>query len=367
MRTTMINTAIAAAIRCGLLTSFFIIFGIAERANAQSGVTPTAGDISISEVMFDPATPVDDNDGEYFEVTNVSSKILDFSNLYIQDSETPGSASAPYFKIPSGTLPPMYPGERFVFARSGDSALNGGIPIVHYVYSVTTGSSVPPDKSKVSHTGLSFSNSAVESIAITTGSPFNLGGSVVEMITYDPTKAPFNNHSGIGFERANLLGPWAAGNVAPSSASFGTLPQSGTPGSYNSNDVTLYPCYYNYPPVNPGSGDTGILGASGPASIHAGTATIKLTHGAPGELYALAVSTTPVDMPMLNGTVLVDLLQSDFWALDSYKFDANGNAELTTGVPPQLAGMTVYLQWYCFDFNQNSWIFSNGLGVDVVP
>lgn len=349
-----------------LVSALSLVF-CSPAARAQSGVQPQPGDISISELMFDSVTAVDDNDGEYFEVTNTSYKILDFSGLYIQDTETLGSTTAPYVKIPSGALPLLYPGETFVFARSDNPALNGGIPVVHYCYSVTVGSPTPADKSKVSHTAMSFNNSAVDSIAITSEGPFNMGGSVIEMVTYDPTKAPFNSHVGIGFERANLLNPFAAGNVAASTATFGTVPQAGTPGMHNSNDTTLYPCYYKYTAVAPDSADIGILTASGAASIKGGNAILKFKNGKANELYGVAVSPQASELPLLGGTVLVDLLQADIWAIDSFRFDGIGEASLVVPVPPALAGVPIYLQWYCYDSITGNWIFSNGLGVDVTP
>ncbi|MFN0207471.1 MAG: lamin tail domain-containing protein [Planctomycetota bacterium] len=334
---------------------------------APTAVVPAPGDVAISEIMFNPAPPSDDNDGEYFEVTNISSKILDFSNLYIQDLQTPGSATAPYFKIPAGALGHLHPGESFLFARSGDSTLNGGIPKVDYIYSVPVGGSTPADKSKVSHTAMPFSNSAIDFVSITLDAPFNLGGFVIEMVTFDPTKAPLTNNSGIGFERANLLAPWAAGNIAASSANFGGIPQFGTPGARNSNDTTLYPCYYSYSSTLPGAADTGVLTASGPASVHAGTARLLLKNGVPGQLFAFGIAATPAEYLLFDGTVLVDLLQCDIWALDTYVFDSAGMAFLDVAITPQLLGAQYYIQWFCYDPAANAFVFSNGLGVDIAP
>lgn len=328
---------------------------------------PVPGDIAISEVMINPAAPVDDNYGEYFEVTNISSKVLDLSNLYFQDQQAAGSASAPHVRIPAGALPPLYPGKSFVFARSADPALNGAIPKVDYAYAVPVGSPVPADKSKVSSTGMAFSNSTVDMLAITMDAPFNMGGFVIEMVTFDPTKAPMNVNNGIGFERGNLMNGWVTGNISASTGTFGTPAQSGTPGSFNSNDTTLHPSYYVYTPVNPTPFDTGVLKAQGAASVHGGTATLLLSKGAPFQLFAMAVSPESAAYEFVGGTVLVDFLQAEFWAIDSYLFDANGNATLIVGVPAALLGSSVHLQWYCYNPGSGEFIFSNGLSVDVAP
>lgn len=333
---------------------------------APQGATPAPGEIALSEVMFDPASPVDDNDGEWFEVTNLSSHALDLSGLFVQDLATLGSAAAPYFQIPAGALPPLYPGESLVFARSADAVLNGGIPKVDYAYAVPVGASVPGDKSKVSHTGMALSNSSVDAIAITIAAPYALGGFVVEMITYDPTKAPFTNHAGIGFERANLLGPWAAENVAPSTASFGPLPQKGTPGAPNANDTTLYPSWYYSPAPQPGPADSGVLLAKGPASVHSASATLALAGGFPGALYAVAVSKSPALVPLLGGTILVDFAQADFWSTPALAFDGQGAATMSVALAPALLGQQFWLQWYSWDSTSGAFRFSNGLGVDVV-
>jgi hypothetical protein len=360
----------AMAHRLSMAAAFILVsiscFQSRATACVQNGVTPAPGDIAVSEVMFNPALPADDNDGEYFEVTNISGKILDFGNLYIQDLETPGSASAPYVKIPAGALPDLYPGQSFVFARSGDPVLNGGLPKVDYVYSVPVGGITPADKSKVSHTAMSFSNSSIDAVAVTRDAPQNVGGTVIEMITYDPTKAPLNVNNGVGFERANLLAPWAIGNIAASTMNFGPIPQFGTPGMANSNDSTLYPCYYKYQPAQPGPADTGVLVASGPASVHSGIARLLLKNGPPNQLFAFAVAAAPAEIPMFGGTALVDLFQADLWSLDSYIINSNGTSTLDIQIAPALLGMQFHVQWFSYDAASAGFVFSNGLGVDIV-
>jgi hypothetical protein len=346
----------------GLLATWFVFPAM---ASAQ-GITPAPGDIAVSEILFNPASPADDNDGEYFEITNISTKILDFSNLYIQDLETPGSATAPYIKIPAGALPLLYPGDSFVFARNGDPALNGGIPKVDYAYSVPTGVTPPADKSKVSHTGMALSNSSIDAVAVTLDAPQNLGGFVIEMVTYDPTKAPLTNNNGIGFERANLVAGWTPDNVAASKGTFGSIPQSGTPGSMNSNDTTLYSTWYKFDAVNPTPLDHGVLLAGGPASVHKGSTELRLSGGTPATLFAFVISTAQEEFKIFGGTALVAFDQAQFWALSEYQFNAEGKASLFVGLPPQLMGHQFYLQWIAFDVATGLFTFSNGLGVDIV-
>lgn len=341
--------------------------GMAAPAWAPQGSTPVPGEIAVSEILFNPANPVDDNDGEYFEVTNISTRILDLSNLYFQDTAALGSASAPYFRVPAGVLPPLYPGEAFVFARKGDPAVNGAIPKVDYVYSVNVGQSAPSDKSKVSHTGMAFSNSSVDSVAISLDAPANMGGFILEMVSYDPTKAPFNVNNGIAFERANLYGPFLAGNVTASKGTFGSVPQAGTPGAMNSNDATLYSTWYKFDVVNPLPGDKGVLLASGPASVHRGYADLKLAAGAPGSSFAIGIAEEQLTWQLLNGTCLLDFATAHFLALPDFVLDSAGEARLTVLLPAGLEGMQFWVQSYIYDPASASLSFSNALGVDIAP
>ncbi len=327
--------------------------------------TPVPGEISVSEIMFNPASPVDDNDGEWFEVTNVSTKVLDLTGLFFQDLAPAGSATAPYFQVPPGALPDLWPGESFVFARSADPSLNGGLTNVHYAYSVATGVTPPADKSKVSHTGMALSNSSIDFLAITTGAQASVGGFVLELVTYDPTKAPYSTNSGIAFERGDLLGPWSATNVAASTGSFGSVPQSGTPGAFNSNDVTLYPSWYHFPAPSPGAADTGSLLALGPASVHGGIARLRLSNGPPASPFAIAISPVTTEWVLLGGTVLVDLLAAAVWDDPGFAFDASGSAALDVPIDPLLLGAQLHVQWFAWDFGAALPTFSNRLSVDV--
>lgn len=335
-------------------------------APAPQAVTPVPGDLAISEVLFDSASAVDDNDGEWFEVTNVSMKALDLGGLYVQDLETPGSATAPYFQIPAGALPALYPGASFVFARNGSALANGGITAVHYEYSVATGVPVPADKSKVSHTGMAFSNSSIDAVFLTTGAPANLGGFVIESITYDPTTAPLTSHNGIAFERANLYAPWQATNLTASAATFGSAAQKGTPGSTNSNDTTLYSTWSKYFPVAPGAGDVGALTAVGAASIQGGAARLRLSGGPPFAQYAVGYALAPAQVPFSNGTLLLELGSALFIAVPSLSFDAGGQAGLDVPLGAALIGAQAHLQWFSFD-PAAGFVLSNGLSVDVAP
>ena len=91
--------------------------------------------------MFNPGPDacVTDNNGEYFEVTNISTHVLDLNGMFVQDFITSDNT---FFQIlPSvATLPPLYPGQRFLFCRKGsaDSAINGGLTNVDYGYAAST-------------------------------------------------------------------------------------------------------------------------------------------------------------------------------------------------------------------------------------
>jgi hypothetical protein len=336
-------------------------------AQAQQAFPPIPGDLAVSEILFNSATSVDDNDGEYFEVTNLSSKVLDLNGLYFQDLETTGSATAPYVLIPAGALPPLYPGKAYVFARSGNPALNGGIPVVDYAYSVPTGQSAPSDHSKVSHTAMALSNSAIDAVVLTSQAPANLGGFVIEGVTFDPTKAPMVVSSGIAFERGDLLQPWMPANVAASTAPFGTASQVGTPGSWNSNDSTLYPTWSKYAAVSPGAADSGLLSAVGPASVSSGLARLRLENGPPAALFAIGFSSAPAQAPFADGTLLIDFASAVFWDTPTLLFDGTGAASLDVALSAPLLGAQFHLQWISYDFSVLRFVFSNGLMVDICP
>jgi cysteine-rich repeat protein len=90
---------------------------------------PKEGDLVITEIMFDPLVS-GDTYGEFFEVFNKTEFYIDLRGVVLQSGTEKHvvSASSPVV---------IAPGQYFVFAKNGDSALNGGIT-PDYVYSKIT-------------------------------------------------------------------------------------------------------------------------------------------------------------------------------------------------------------------------------------
>ena len=83
--------------------------------------------IVITEIMANPST-VSDSYGEWFEIQNTTDTIINIQGWSISDG---GNDS---HTISNDDMPvPVMPGEYFVFARNGDSSLNGGV-IANYEY-----------------------------------------------------------------------------------------------------------------------------------------------------------------------------------------------------------------------------------------
>ncbi len=85
-----------------------------------------AGDVIVTEVMYDPNAVTDAN-GEWFEIYNPTATTLDLAGVVFSDlNTTPDSFTV------SGRLL-IAPGEHLVFGRNGTTATNGGVT-VDYVY-----------------------------------------------------------------------------------------------------------------------------------------------------------------------------------------------------------------------------------------
>jgi hypothetical protein len=87
--------------------------------DADSARAPSAGDLVISEIMKNPDM-VDDDLGEWFEVTNVSRDALLLEGIEVLDNDGDG------FVVSAWTLGG---GGRVVFGASADTASNGGAPV----------------------------------------------------------------------------------------------------------------------------------------------------------------------------------------------------------------------------------------------
>jgi hypothetical protein len=86
---------------------------------------PTAGELVITELMKNPDL-VEDDLGEWFEVTNVGDRSLSLAGLAVEDDDGDG------FTVNAWTLDS---GARVVFGASTDTSVNGGAP-VDFAYDV---------------------------------------------------------------------------------------------------------------------------------------------------------------------------------------------------------------------------------------
>lgn len=98
-----------------------------DNGQTRDIVFPQVGDVVISEIMPNPSK-VADSDGEWFEVTVLND--VDVNGLEI--GTTPGT---PRTVIVDSQCRRRAAGSRLVFAKSSDSAMNGGLPPVETTFS----------------------------------------------------------------------------------------------------------------------------------------------------------------------------------------------------------------------------------------
>ncbi|MFN0207469.1 MAG: hypothetical protein ACKVS6_14280 [Planctomycetota bacterium] len=373
-----------------LIASLPLILSLAPAVSAQGSATPVPpdpGDVCISELFFN-ALCVDDNFGEWFEVTNISGKVIDMNGLYFQDGAFPGQNSDRYFQVlPSvATLPPMYPGQRFVFARSNDVTKNNGIPQVDYWY-VSASLSPPVDRSQVGDGQMNMGNQNPDGMHISIGMPSFLGGVTIASASYCPTAVPCIPLSdGISFERIDLYQSMDATTTTNSTNMAACLAgngwgncfpfELGTPGLSNSTDVT--PEWNVYIPFNDTlNQNTGLIRATTLLSWQAGQVTFKMSQGVPSTFYTLGYAEGYSEIPLSfifpgnPGSILLDL-NSAVYAFDggdtNYYFDAGGEATLTIPFTPDasLFGKVFHLQWLSYDFSSATpWVASNAISMVI--
>lgn len=95
-------------------------------------VAPVAGELLLTEVMYDPAldkagAEVIDDNGEWFELYNKTDKALNLEGLILEDS-----SNADAFTVPAGTILPAK--SYIVFGLKDDVAINGNV-MVNVAYS----------------------------------------------------------------------------------------------------------------------------------------------------------------------------------------------------------------------------------------
>ncbi|MBL8692531.1 MAG: hypothetical protein JNJ88_00380 [Planctomycetes bacterium] len=354
-----------------LLSASFL--GLSTATFAQ-GVTPAAGELVVSEMMFNPGPDacVTDENGEWFEVTNVSTKALNLNGLAFTDVTT---STPTYFRVPPAFgLPTLYPGQRAVFCRKTNTAINGNITAVYGYVGTPVGDEV------VTGGAMNMGNSGIDGIRIYTDVPPAFGGTgvLIEEASYNTGAAPLNSGgtSGISVERKNLFQSMVATsspvanstNLVKSTTQFGPCnPISlGTPNAENSQDTTpIWPSNSTFDSVN--FPNTGVLTPKGPASVGAGTQRLLLSNGPATLSYYLGYSDnspseTPISLfiPGNPGSIVLDLITAVYLA--PAPFDGAGAADLTIPIPnvPALVNQTFLLQWLALD---SSFVIVNSNGV----
>lgn len=368
--------------------------GFAAVTVAQSPVPPIAGDLAVSELMFNPGPDlcVTDNNGEYFELTNISTKVLDLNGIFVQDYVT---STPTFFQVlPSvATLPPLYPGQRFLFARTAAAATNGGLTNVDYPYQVLV-NPAPVDFSQVGVGSMNLGNGNTgDGIRISVGGPLDLPvpagyvqGTEIARATVCVTSAPFTSSgSGQAAERIDLFAPMEftpgsplvnSPNLAVSTTSnlmpCGTNSFFGTPRLPNSVDNSSWPTNVNYDSLT--YANTGTLRFTSPVSVGVGSATFKVDGGASlaGLPYNIGFSDDvpgeyPIELflPGNPGSIVIDLPSSG-WINNYASFDGTGKHSNAIPVPanPLLIGLSFQLQWLAVDTNVTI-VCSNGVRVTV--
>ena len=120
---------------------------------------PERGELVLSEVLIDPAA-VDDGDGEWLEIVNVSDHLLDLGSLWLADEGVDGVGIDAALTLRAGAYA--------VLCGNGTSADNGGVSCdATYRYKTSGG-------------GLSMANSGDE-LLLMAGS----GGTVIDRISWE--------------------------------------------------------------------------------------------------------------------------------------------------------------------------------------
>ncbi|HKE01912.1 MAG TPA: lamin tail domain-containing protein [Planctomycetota bacterium] len=368
---------------------------LAAPALAQ-GVAPSAGDLVVSEVMINPGPDacVTDNNGEYFAITNISNKVLNLDGIFIQDTVPPG---ATFFRVNASVsllpITSVYPGQEVVFARNGDSSMNGNLPNVAYAY--TQPAPLPTDNSKIGTASMNFSNSAVDAVNISLGGPMvvptpnpngYVQGTLIDAATFDITKAPFTGSgTGQALERIDLFQPMQLNGTANSSnlaisttvnvaCPAGPNTYLGTPGTRNSVDASIWPSAFQSSYMDTLAENTGLLRLALPATVAGSSVTFHSTAGRAGTAYTLGFAVSASEFPFSlifpgnPGAILLDLGSSQFLLGASLTFDGSGNDDEFVVVPsvPAFVGAVVPFQWLAFDGIAGQLVASNGLNVTIV-
>ena len=163
----------------------------------NSSQAARVSDLLITEVMPNPAA-VSDSKGEWFELFNPTSEIIDLDGIILKDD---GSNEYHF----DGPLP-ISPGAYFVLARNGDPSSNGGFTPNHVYSNFSLGNAGDE---------IIFSDGLSELLRLDYGAGFDAVGRSRELISLPMSAANYQ--------------------LTPASLSYGLgdIGTPGQPGSYN--------------------------------------------------------------------------------------------------------------------------------------
>jgi hypothetical protein len=171
------------------------------------------GDLVITEIMYDPDA-VSDSDGEWFEVYNATGHVLNLEGLVGADDAA--FAAADIFTVSGVLLADA--GARLVFARTGDTSVNGGIA-ADYDYAGG---------------GLSLNNGGDD---LYLGVPDGAKYTTIDSVSYDES-AGWTAAKGASIElkdtKVDATSNDASSNWCKATSTAGTTTDLGSPGSASS-------------------------------------------------------------------------------------------------------------------------------------
>lgn len=182
-----------------------VVFGDGCNALCLSEPVWQAGDLVISELLPDAASPVTDEGGEWVELYNASTHVVELAGISLK---TGSSVTV----LPQTASLPMFPGAYVVLARSVTPTLNGEL----------TGPIWAPK--------LSLTNSTVTEVRV------EAGGIVIDSIVYNGPGWP-KVSAGVALELDPSATTAAANDIAANwclASEAYTAANKGTPGKANS-------------------------------------------------------------------------------------------------------------------------------------
>jgi hypothetical protein len=211
--------------------------------DCQEASSPGAGDLVLSEILRTPLASYPK--GEWFEVANVSGRLLDLRGLVV--IETTGARS---FTVSSATPVLVAASGHFVFGASGSAAENGGTTsFVNYPYGSVTEDLLPG----AGYLKLEFGTAPavlVDELDYRSGFPTDVPGTALNLSANALGSAPGHRRSWYWCAAQTSYGPGGLGTPGAANASCFTIdppvswchirwPQS-IPSLANLDETTVY-------------------------------------------------------------------------------------------------------------------------------